>query len=260
MTRPVILYENLFSQGELSSQFIDPFGQPSLIANWLTYDGVTFEFITGQDSPHITVTLESPQSANCFAVARHNLGSNNETIRIRDGDVFGSIIAEHSPVDDSPFIVEFDDHSTDQWTLEVVRDSQVGAYVFISVFALGNIMDLERSAFLNVTPPGLNPSDEYNRNRSEAGQTMGLTLKRKGIQNEISFDNVSLEWIKDEWKPFTDHMRKKACFWAWDQDDNPLDVAFVERDGNPQANPTTIGGPNQQGYWQVSLPVKGIAE
>ena len=255
MTRPVILYDNLFTQGELSSQLVN--GDPALAVDWFTYDGIQFQ--TGLSTiSSIAAALGSPSTANALGVAAHNLGSKGATVSVRDGINSGLIIASYQPVDDSPFILEFDDHTTDEWTISV--DAGPNDDPFVNIIVLGSAMNLERSAFLNVTPPGFNPSDEYNRNRSETGQTMGLTLKRLGIQNEISFDNVSLQWIKDEWQTFTDHMRKKACFWGWDQDDNPLDVAFVERDGNPQANPTTIGGPNQQGYWQVSLPVKGRAE
>ena len=255
MTRPVIVYENLFLEGDVSSQFI--LGDESLMLDWLSYDGAQFQTGLG-DFSSIAVQLSADSTANCLCVAAHDLGSKGATINVRDGINSGSIIASYSPPDDSPFILEFDDYETDTWTAHV--EAGAGDDPSVNILVLGKSMHLERSAFLNVQPPGFNPSDEYNRNRSESGQTRGLTLKRLGIQNEISFDNVSLEWIKDEWQPFADHMRKKACFWAWDQDDNPLDVAFVERDGNPQANPTTIGGPNQQGYWQVSLPVKGIAE
>ena len=264
MTRPVIAYDNKLENFDSATAGGGLTAEIPLAVNWLTYDFL--EFGPGETVPVLEASLrmdfddeQGPVSILAIIVDQSIVGLDMRVRFSFDGS-WADWINIDPFVQSGPALREIPEQTGwDRVEFEWTRNN-LGDRIRIPMILLGPQMHLERSAFLNVTPPGFNPSDEYNRNRSESGQTMGLTLKRLGIQNEISFDNVSLEWIKDEWKPFADHMRKKACFWAWDQDDNPLDVAFVERDGNPQANPTTIGGPNQQGYWQVSLPVKGIAE
>lgn len=262
MTQPVILYDNILNNS--GSVTVSPSGggvgdpNPQLALDWFTYDDLRWTFNAGTQRD-IIADLDSEVTANCAAFAGHNFGTLNATIKIRRLNT-STPFATYQPVNDAPFIIEFDSRTDDRWTITIDDYDDTDGDLFVAVIALGEKMNLERKAFLNVTVPSLNPNDDYNRNRSEQGHTVGRTLKRRGITSEISFSEVSYDWVRDHWVPFTDHMEKKACFWAWDQDNAPLDVAFVEATGSPSANPVRVGGPGQKGYWQVSLPVAGIAE
>lgn len=245
MTQPAILFDNRLRVGAVTGTTPSE-GSLANLYDWLSYDGA-FWNTTGA----VQVDLAGTHTCSAAGFAQHNLGTVGATVQIRTGT---TVRATYAPPDDRPFLMLFNPLTTTGWNIRISGQS---AGPRLNVAALGARMVMDRSAFIGVQPPKINPGNEYAVSRSDTGLVMGRTLLRQGLQNTIAFDNCAENWVYTHWLPLIRHAEKFAFFWAWDVDDHPTDVALVQMVGNPTGGPSSVGGPQGKGRFDVSMEVAG---
>lgn len=246
MTQPAILFDNRLREGTLTSTPAPTAGSLLNIADWLSYDGAFWNTTSA-----VTINLSGSHTANAAAFAQHNLGTVGATVQIRTGTTVRATI---NPPDDRPFMLLFNSQTASNWNIRISGQS---AGPRLNVASLGQRMIMDRSAFIGVQPPKINPVNEYAVSRSDTGLVMGRTLLRQGLQNQIAYSNCEENWVYTHWLPLIRHAEKFAFFWAWDVDDHPTDVALVQMVGNPTGGPSSVGGPAGKGRFDVAMEVAG---
>lgn len=238
--KPVIGYRNA---GRNASSYIGP--DADLAFNGLTYDGYK-AFSTGVfDFGFIGPSVQ----CDYVGVAAHNLTG---TVQVRAN---GSVVATHTVIGTSPFLIRFSPTTASEWTLRVQNFNTPAR---VNVCNIGLALELERGFWVGHSPMTHNRANRYINNLSESGQFVGRKLISEGANGSIEVDNISSAWIRDQWAPFSRDAEKYGFFLQHNPFQYPREVAYCWTTGDATVNQDGVGGPNNAGLNSISMNVRGI--
>lgn len=248
---PVIGWENRLSSASLSATASDAdypvtnLLNPATHLYWKGADTQTqyITHVTGGASPYDFV-----------GIAGHNLGSGGWTVSI-EGDTgagYATIAGPAVPADDSPLMF--------RWTAASytgVRVKLTGGSIVprIAVLFMGGLLVLERKVKSPHTPINMGREVKTVSGRSQAGNFLGSITLSEGRTADISFENLTDTWYRENMDEFVDYAAlRNPFFFAWLPDTFSADVGYGWCASDPRPSIHHVNG-----MMKISLSVDAVA-
>lgn len=258
---PLIGWHNLVTTTNLTaSSEADGFPVVNL-ANPITSPIARWQ--AGDDGPQeITVEINTIESIDYVAIARHNLGSTQRPITIMGSDGGGSpdwheLVQETllSP-NDPAVIFRYDPQSLTHVRL-LIGESLGGSGIDpaeIAVMYVGKLLPLQRRIYVNHTPITYGRETSVINGMSEAGDFLGRIITANILETEVELQNLTPAWYRNKLDPFIRDARQNPFFFAWRPGDYPDEVGFAWMTSDPKPR-------NQRpnGMMQIDFQMRGIA-
>ncbi len=203
--------------------------------NWLTYGGGWRTSVVGQNT--MTVTFLGAESANAYALFKHNLGDIGGTVKLQwsdDGvgftDVAGS---EKTPADNKCIFFVFDSIAHPIWRLLFTGIDALETLIVGQAF-IGPTLQVFGGPETGWTPPNLAFNDDFVNSRADGGDFLGRSLIRKGNKTGFSVSAVNATWIRTDWEPFLTVAQLQPFYYAWNTIAFPTEVAYCYTEDNVQ--------------------------
>lgn len=203
--KPVVLYDNLFTQGTLSGVADPDFP----VGNAVT--GTTWDFWK-PDSPSIrsiTVDLGASATADCAFIDAHELATVGASVRVQtstDGVSWSSASQLYTPTDNSPIMIIFSPASSRYW-----RIIQTDGPAAVGVVMLGERLTFEYG-FSDPVSFNHGKQVEVMGGNSLGGHFLGQKIRRKGGNTSFNFPWLSADWVNNEMAMFETHYNEGKPF------------------------------------------------
>ncbi|MBA7559888.1 hypothetical protein ES708_01506 [subsurface metagenome] len=224
--KPKILYDSLLERATLSATDTAAGYDVDNITDLRPY---TLHVFNAAGTKYITADYGPDVSADCLAIAGHNLGTAGATVSVEySSDNFSAdtneALAGFQPSDDLALMKGFTSAEAPYWRIKIVT-AAVAAQIGVAL--LGEILTFERWPQSRFDPDALKivASSET----SKAGNMLGATLQYVTRNISLSFANITPTWIANTFKPAWDaHLELlKPFFFAWDITNHATEVYFV---------------------------------
>ena len=171
----------------------------------------------------------APVSANCFAVAGHNLNTEGVTrisLEGADGGGYTEVVADFAPPNgDDAFVKFFDQASWTNWQISIDNAGGAPYDPQIGIWYVGNYIELPRRGSNPHDPDEL--EDHSNLAVGGAGHLLGLTNDFTTRKHSYSHQNIAQSFITDTWKPFIADKRMSPFIWLSDHENNPNEAYLM---------------------------------
>jgi hypothetical protein len=232
---PVILWNNIATTGNTSSpNGVNTDGAVANCLNGATYDACR-PVITSTIAP--LVVTGSGLTANCAAIAAHNIGTLGLSVRVQYSDNGGSTWTDAgagavTPTDDQAIMWRFDESSHDDWRLVVFNGTSEEPA--IGVFVLGVELVMPETVYQGYRPPITPTAVTTQSNVSEGGHLLGSAVVRRGSNAAVDFQHLEASFVRGtDYKPFQSHFNDgNGFFFAW-RPTKYGDCHFAWREGDP---------------------------
>jgi hypothetical protein len=196
-------------------------------------------------------------TADCFAVAGHNLNTQGVTRISLDGSNndadWTEVVADFAPPNgDDTFAKFFTQATWRYWRLDI--DNNVGANYDpqIGIFYVGNKIEMSRLIRPPHDPDELR--DHSNVQIGGAGHLLGLTNDYTQRRHRYMHPNIGQTFIDNTWNPFIKSYRTSPFVWVWDYE-NHSDEAYLMAFERPE-HTMPFGG----GIWrELNFQMVGLA-
>lgn len=229
-------YDNLYlrSTAAVAASSEDVGFPGSSGVSWLTSGGGWQT--TGVGDKTLAVTLPTTETAQAFAIYKHNLGTLGLTIKLQEStnattwnDVPGS---EQTPSNDEAiFWVDTDPSATVRYWRLHIAGLAAGETLKIAQAFIGPVLRVFNPPEAGWIPPNIALDDKYLNTRSEGGDFMGRTFVRKGSKTSFMNSLADEAWIRSDWLPFMKEAERHPFYHAWDTISFPFEVAYCYTDG-----------------------------
>lgn len=252
---PMVLWDNFYARGTVTASSQASDGAAANAAEETTYDYWTPSF----GNATITVTLSSAETANCCAIAAHNLGTVGSTIYVQK-DLTGSgswtnVAGPIAPTTDDPILIVFDNTTNSAFRLFV----QGSTAPSIGVVFLGKRLVFSTGVALPYTPIWQSQKVDLLQSVSLGGQFLGNRVNRRGGTGAVTLNVLERSFIEGtDFQAFKTHYDNgKAFFFASSPADYPEDLAYVWRAPNNTMRPTFA---NNGLFYQVNMSLEAYVE
>jgi len=171
----------------------------------------------------------SQVTANCFAIAGHNLNTEGVTRISLDGSnddaAWTEIVADFAPPNGDDTIARFFTQETWRyWRLDIDNNAG-GAYdPEIGIWYVGNYLELPRAPRTPHDPDHIN--DKSNIAVGGQGHRLGVTLDYSQRKFNYNTNLATQTFITNSWLPFRTSYRNSNFVWCWDYE-NHLSEAYL---------------------------------
>ena len=245
---PALLYENIFREGGVSASSEDGF---SVALN--ATDGLTYDFWRPTELPaSISVEMVASVGVNAAGITFTSAGGRGVTVEIQKwtGSAWETVTSQ-AGVTERVALFLFAEDSSDEWRIRLSGGSGIPSVADVSI---GSVLRFERRIYQGFVPDRFAVRTEYAVNRSRNGQRLGATIVREGIENSVTIDNLTGEWVDDNLPPLIRHVRETLpMYFAWRPDKYQDDVVFCW--GTADIKPNNSGPAD---YRQFSFDYEGI--
>jgi hypothetical protein len=259
---PVIGYDNRVTATNVEATS-EAAGYPvTNLANSSTYLHWRGEDASPLQPETITVTTNTTDLLDYVGLARHNFGTEQMSVLIEglvDADaspiVWEELVAEFIPADDQPIIARFDPTAYAAIRITITPSEDTTAAPQLAVLYVGTLLQLQRRIYVGHTPINYGRSSRVVNGRSESGNFLGRIVLSESVGTGVSLSNLTPDWYRTYFDPFTRAARERPFFFAWRPEDYPKEVGFAWLNNEPKPS-------NQRpnGMMQVSFEMTGIAE
>lgn len=220
--RPMVLYENVFSDGVLvaSSAIADGAGDNAV--DTFTYDYWTPAIVPAQ----LTVTLDGPTEVDCFGIAAHNLGSEGATVSLQyyNGSTWVTIVSQ-SPLLDADILAVFPTVTATQF-----RVNMSGAVASIGVVMAGKRLVFPTGILSGYTSTDHSKKYDLMTTRTLGGNFAGNRVYRVGIETSVTFGMIDADWVDTTMALFENHYNTgQPFFYAGSPSTLPNDMCYAWR-------------------------------
>ena len=212
----LILHDNLFAKSSLAGYALsssgDATGYPKEnIADWLDFD---FWKPDAAGAEYVQVDFTSAQTADTLAIYAHDIYTNGGSVKVKryDSGAWTQVGATLTPTSNGLQILQFASVSDTKWRVEVTSTpaSKIG------VIFLGAALTIDGGSQIGIAPPLVQP-EEITVNRAAGGALLGTTGNPKASDVSISIELQTPAWIRANWVPFLEHVKRRAFIFAWDE-------------------------------------------
>ncbi len=204
----LIGYNNVLTEATISSGSTDP--SKALTPNTYERWRPTAANLTAKFQMNNVDT-----SINYIAIAAHNLSG--ETLLISTAATEGGALTDVesiTPSNNDAIMVTFDTRVV----REIAIQCTYSAVNEIGVVYAGKYMQMPRPIYGGHTPIDLAGRTEYQNSKSETGQFLGRTIKRKGLETTFSWQHLNDTWVRDTFMAFVGSARTLPFFIKWRPD------------------------------------------
>lgn len=221
-----ICHDNLLRQGASVIASSEAVGfEADRAYDWL---GHTWWKPAAAGTHTLTLTLSSAKTANYFAVANHDLGAQNATVKLQysldGGSTWLDATASEgaAAIGTKVLLLVFPDISASKWRVQTVS----GGTPSIGNVSFGRRVQLPHGVHVGFSPPNLNRENEIINATSEGGAFIGRSVIRKGSNIDLSLRALAPAWVRNTWEPFVDHAEMFPFFFGWDVTGYPWESAL----------------------------------
>lgn len=230
---PVILWDNLFTQGTLSASSEATDGEKENAT-----DENTFDYWTPSSLPaNLTVTLGSATTAAYAGIAAHNLGTNGNTLSVEYNDGVDWVeLASITPSDDTTIMLAFDETSSDQFRFYISG----GTAPSIGVAFIGDGLRFDSGILPGYTPLYMSDNVELLKSQSLDGQFITNRVNRRGANSSFDLNILERSFVEGAtFQNFRKHYNDgKTFFFASNPSELEDDVAYCWRQDGGEIKPT----------------------
>ncbi len=222
-------------------------------ASWPTYGGGWQTSVLGDHT--IVVGFAGIQTAQCFAIHKHNLGTLNCTISLQsspDNAVWTTILnSEQTPGGDQTlFFVAAQSSAARFWRLLI--EGHISGTLRIAQIFIGPCFQVHQPPGLGWSWPNIALNDDFITSRADGGDFLGRSLIRRGSKTSFQMTPVVESFVRDTWLPFMQAAEEHPFYYSWDTSSFPLEVAYCYVEGR-------IAIPKHVSNKHLSVPLKFIA-
>jgi hypothetical protein len=210
---------------------------------------------TATASATVAYLIPANVSVDTICIGAHNLSTGNYTVtayyRATDG---GTLIAFDTitPTNNNAIMLHINS-AVSARVIEVHTSSGSGAAFIGSIYA-GIALQMQRPFFVGHTPAVLARQADYYSSNTESGNFIGVEVRRRAIESQASWANLSDAWYRSYFVPFLESAELLPFYFAWNLLQHPTDVAYCK-------NITNVA-PSYSGTLDkltVDIPLIGIA-
>ncbi len=201
----------------------------------------------------ITISLDSAETVNYFAVAGHNFGTDGTNIKLQrssDGSSWTDVTTARVLANDYAFMEEFADVNYRYYRFHMTA---VSLAPVLSVLHVGRVLRMQRRIYVGHKPLTLNRKTTVSSGVSESGQFLGRVKRRQMLAGDASFNNITPDWYRETFDPFVEAAEERCFFFAWRPSSYPTEVGYMWLDGDPE---TSNALPN--GMMSLSFSMNGM--
>ena len=250
-----ILTENLLENGTVVASDTGSGYSVDNVYDRNTYDHWAPSAI-GPDQ--IDLTLASPDSADCFVLFAHNLGTVGASIKLQWGDgaspeVFTDLFSAISPGDDRIIFKTFTAVSKNNWRVVIDSTGATGVPI-IGMIAFGSQLTFPVGLPTNFAPPTRASDKESKTNLSRGAAFLGRSIRNRSVPFTARLRTLDAAWVTANWDALRDHLDALPFFFSFDISDVNEAVFCWKRDSAP-ARLNHVGG--APAYMETTLQLEG---
>ena len=204
----------------------------------------------------IKFIIPSNEDVDTVCIGAHNLNAGNYTVtafyRATDGGTLTAFSGSVTPTKNNAIMIHRST-TVSAKVIEVYITNGTGAAFIGSIYA-GIAMQMQRPFFAGHTPAVLARQADYYSSMSESGNFIGVEVRRRAIESQASWSNLSDEWYRAYFVPFLDSAELLPFYFAWNLLQYPNDVAYCKNITN--ISPAYSG---TRDLMSVDIPLVGIA-
>ena len=243
-----ILYDNLLANSVASTvSGVNP--SFTLIPN-------TAQRWTATAPASVKFTLPVNQNIDTICIGAHNLSDNNYSVeafyRTTDGGALIAFDGVSNPVNNNAIMLHKSD-AVSAKVIEIFITVGTGSAFIGSVYA-GIALQMQRPFFGGHTPAVLARQADYYSSMSESGNFIGVEVRRRALESDASWKNLTDTWYRQYFVPFLASAEVLPFYFAWNLKQYPTDVAYCKNITN--VAPSYSG---QRDLMTVGIPLVGIA-
>ena len=212
---------------------------------------LTYEFWRPTSLPATwEVDAGEPVTVDYCGIASHTLAGNTVEVQYFDGDDWQTV-SDVVTGDDTPLMFLFGPVEAQRWRIQI-SDGDVPS---VGVVFFGQTLAMQRSIYGGHSPLNLSRSTTREPNRSDRGQWLGLSLVRRGISTDFSWQHLTAAWYRANFDPFVEYATQSrgTFFIAWRPVRFPAEVGYCWVDQD-DVQPSNMG---QRDLMQVDMTVRG---
>jgi len=183
------------------------------------------------------INFGAGQTADYCCIAAHTMGTNGNTLEVEYFDgagVWSDLITATAITDNSDIFVIFPKQAHGYWRIRISN----GTAPEIGVIKFGQALQMERPIFGGHSPIIYSRQTVMKMNESETGEYLGRSKFRTYLQSTFEWQNLSSDWIRDNWGDLQRAVETEPFFIAW-RPETYSEAAFGRAMENP--TPTNIG-------------------
>ena len=239
MNNSRIAWDNALTRATLTST-----DDPSNVDNVFDYMTTTF-WEAGTLSATLDITLDATEAINCAGVAAGNWTQAGATIQVYAG---GNLVGQVSGLKDGqPYLFEFDEVTTNN--LSFVFNSNSGS-LSIGQLMAGKILEIPRCASIGLQLGQFNNKDKVIGQLTENNAFAANSTVARGRETVAPYSLLPIDWVRSDWKEFSDNHKGKPIWYAWDNFSYPYETIF----GHWSASDIPF---SRSTYADLTLTVKG---
>lgn len=247
----VILWDNVFARGVLSSVRSDPMFPAQNALGPQTYD---YWRITGYGAA-LDVTLPSAEACDCLAVFNHDLGQGSVQVRVQsssDGSSYTTRAQLTTVTDNSPLMMLFPPASARYWRFNLYAGSNLPS---MGIVMLGKALRPPAGVQEGYQPIAGAQQVDLSSSVSLGGHFVGSRAIRRGAGTVLPLAPQPREWVENDAAGFIEHYNRGGTFaWAGSPELLRDDLAYCWR-GADAASWTLSAGSE----WAVGLQLPVLA-
>lgn len=222
-------WDNLFLRsGAVVVESAADVGFPgSNATRWPTYGGGWQTSVVADAT--LTITLPIAESANSYAIYKHNLGTLGLTVKLQyssDGSAWTDMVgSEKMPGDDKAIFFIGTAISQKYWRLHIAGLAATETLIIGHAF-ISNSLQMWQAPGSGWTPPNFAKNDDLISSRSDGGEFLGRSLIRKGNKTSFRLVSVNEDWVRTNWEDVMDAVQEHPFYYAWDSSAHPDEVAY----------------------------------
>ena len=225
--------------------------QDNFPASALTNE-LTYEFWRPESLPATwEVDAGTVAEVDAVGIASHTLASSGCAVYVEYYDGGWEEAAALSPGSDRPILFLFEPIEAQRWRIRVSG----GDVPSVGVVFFGKALQMQRPIYGGHSPINLSRQTEREPNRSEKGQWLGLSLVRRGVATDFSWENLKASWYRKYFDPFVEYATQGqgAFFIAWrpSQFAKELGYCWLDQDDVQPQNAGT------RDFMSVDISVRG---
>ena len=211
---------------------------------------------TGTGSDLIVFLMPSNNNTDTVCINAHNLASVGSTVEIfysvdESGD-FISFAPAQTPVKNNSMMFHIG-VPVNARRIQVNITNANGS-AFVGSINAGIALQMQRPFFVGHTPAVLARQADYYSSMSESGNFIGVEVRRRALESQASWANLSDTWYRAYFVPFLDSAEVLPFVFAWNLLEHPTDVAYCKNITN--VAPSYSG---TRDLMTVDIPLVGIA-
>lgn len=205
---------------------------------------------------NLIYTLPASVSVDTICIGAHSISKGGYTVtpyyRATTGGALQLFAIGKSPSNDNA-IMFHRSSSVSATVIEIHLTSGSGAGFVGSVY-VGIALQMQRPFFGGHTPAVLARQADYYSSMSESGNFIGVEVRRRAIESNADWKNITDTWYRQYVVPFLASAETLPFYFAWNLRDYPADVAYCKNITN--IAPSYSG---QRNLMTFSIPLVGIA-